>query len=85
MFDENYIQQFLFGSIWSHNKYLNNCFVFFFSDEASNPDREPDYEDYLESSGQYLKREPGEPIPGLDLSDPKQLAEFARLSIVNPV
>ncbi|KAK6633941.1 hypothetical protein RUM44_004548 [Polyplax serrata] len=49
-------------------------------DEGSNPDREPDYEDYLESSGQYLKQESGEPIPGLDLSDPKQLAEFARPS-----
>ncbi|XP_063240501.1 transcriptional repressor protein YY1-like [Bacillus rossius redtenbacheri] len=41
-------------------------------DEGSNPDQDPDYEEYM--SG----RLPPDGIPGLDLSDPKQLAEFAR-------
>ncbi|XP_014243420.1 transcriptional repressor protein YY1-like [Cimex lectularius] len=44
-------------------------------DEASNPDPDPDYEDYMTDR----KITSGlESIPGLDLSDPKQLAEFAR-------
>ncbi|CAH1400097.1 unnamed protein product [Nezara viridula] len=42
-------------------------------DEASNPDPDPDYEDYMTD-----RKIPQEAIPGLDLSDPKQLAEFAR-------
>ncbi|KAJ8890974.1 hypothetical protein PR048_010483 [Dryococelus australis] len=40
-------------------------------DEGSNPDQDPDYEEYM--SGKMP-----DGIPGLDLSDPKQLAEFAR-------
>lgn len=43
------------------------------SDEGSNPDPDPDYEDYMTD-----RKIPQEAIPGLDLSDPKQLAEFAR-------
>lgn len=43
-----------------------------FSDECSNPDPDPDYEDYM------TDRKLPDGIPGLDLSDPKQLAEFAR-------
>jgi hypothetical protein len=43
------------------------------ADEASNPEPDPDYEEYMTG-----KRIPPEGIPGLDLSDPKQLAEFAR-------
>ncbi|PNF36199.1 Transcriptional repressor protein YY1 [Cryptotermes secundus] len=42
-------------------------------DEGSNPEPDPDYEEYMTG-----KRIPPEGIPGLDLSDPKQLAEFAR-------
>jgi len=41
-------------------------------DECSNPDPDPDYEDYMTD-----RKIPPEGIPGLDLSDPKQLAEFA--------
>ncbi|KAG8277403.1 Transcriptional repressor protein yy1 [Homalodisca vitripennis] len=37
-----------------------------------NPDPDPDYEDYMTD-----RKIPPEGIPGLDLSDPKQLAEFA--------
>lgn len=43
------------------------------TDECSNPDPDPDYEDYMTE-----RKIPTEGIPGLDLSDPKQLAEFAR-------
>lgn len=42
------------------------------TDECSNPDPDPDYEDYM------TDRKLPDGIPGLDLSDPKQLAEFAR-------
>uniref|UniRef100_A0A0V0GAN0 Putative transcriptional repressor protein yy1-like isoform 1 n=1 Tax=Triatoma dimidiata TaxID=72491 RepID=A0A0V0GAN0_TRIDM len=42
-------------------------------DEVSNPDPDPDYEEYMTD-----RKIPTEVIPGLDLSDPKQLAEFAR-------
>ena len=45
----------------------------FYADEGSNPEPDPDYEEYMTG-----KRIPPEGIPGLDLSDPKQLAEFAR-------
>jgi transcription factor YY len=46
------------------------------TDEGSNPEPDPDYEEYMTG-----KRIPPEGIPGLDLSDPKQLAEFARYRI----
>lgn len=52
-------------------KYL--LMVIFETDECSNPDPDPDYEDYMTD-----RKIPPEGIPGLDLSDPKQLAEFAR-------
>lgn len=42
-------------------------------DEGSNPEPDPDYTEYMTG-----KKIPTEGIPGLDLSDPKQLAEFAR-------
>ncbi|GLV36877.1 pleiohomeotic [Carabus blaptoides fortunei] len=42
-------------------------------DEGSNPEPDPDYTEYMTG-----KKIPAEGIPGLDLSDPKQLAEFAR-------
>nr|CAD7257866.1 unnamed protein product [Timema shepardi] len=41
-------------------------------DDGSNPEQDPDYEEYM--SGKISQ----DGIPGLDLSDPKQLAEFAR-------
>ncbi|KAF4529134.1 hypothetical protein B566_EDAN017637, partial [Ephemera danica] len=42
-------------------------------DDASNPEPDPDYTEYM--SGKKIQTGG---IPGLDLSDPKQLAEFAR-------
>ncbi|XP_072155304.1 transcription factor YY2 isoform X2 [Bemisia tabaci] len=42
-------------------------------DECSNPEPEQEYEDYM-----IERKIPSEGIPGLDLSDPKQLAEFTR-------
>ncbi|KAG8222368.1 hypothetical protein J437_LFUL002987 [Ladona fulva] len=42
-------------------------------DEGSNPEPDPDYTEYMTG-----KKIPPGGIPGLDLSDPKQLAEFAR-------
>lgn len=45
-----------------------------FADECSNPEPEQEYEDYM-----IERKIPSEGIPGLDLSDPKQLAEFTRL------
>jgi len=41
--------------------------------EASNDETDPDYTEYMTG-----KKLPPGGIPGLDLSDPKQLAEFAR-------
>jgi len=43
-------------------------------DDASTPEPDPDYTEYMMG-----KKIPAEGIPGLDLSDPKQLAEFARI------
>ena len=40
----------------------------------SNDEVDPDYTEYMTG-----KKLPPGGIPGLDLSDPKQLAEFARL------
>lgn len=42
-------------------------------DIASNDETDPDYTEYMTG-----KKLPPGGIPGLDLSDPKQLAEFAR-------
>lgn len=42
-------------------------------DEGSNPEPDPDYTEYMTG-----KKIPQDCVPGLDLSDPKQLAEFAR-------
>ncbi|XP_053622132.1 transcriptional repressor protein YY1-like isoform X2 [Plodia interpunctella] len=44
-------------------------------DDGSNPEPDPDYTEYMTGKKNILG---GEPMPGLDLSDPKQLAEFAR-------
>lgn len=43
-------------------------------EETSGVDQDPDYTEYM--TGRKI---PPQGIPGLDLSDPKQLAEFARL------
>ena len=47
-------------------------------DEMGNPadETDPDYTEYMTG-----KKLPPGGIPGLDLSDPKQLAEFARLVV----
>lgn len=47
--------------------------IVIFIDEGSNPEPDPDYTEYM--TGKKLNQEG---MPGLDLSDPKQLAEFAR-------
>lgn len=44
-------------------------------DEGSNPEPDPDLTEYMTGKKNILGNEP---MPGLDLSDPKQLAEFAR-------
>ncbi|NP_001188362.1 pleiohomeotic [Bombyx mori] len=44
-------------------------------DETSNPEPDPDYTEYMTGKKNILGNES---MPGLDLSDPKQLAEFAR-------
>lgn len=43
-------------------------------DELSNPEPDPDYTEYMTGSNKKLAG-----IPGVDLSDPKQLAEFAKI------
>lgn len=43
-------------------------------DDGSNPEPDPDYTEYM--TGKKITQD----IPGIDLSDPKQLAEFARPS-----
>ncbi|KAM3956246.1 LOW QUALITY PROTEIN: pleiohomeotic [Aphomia sociella] len=43
-------------------------------DDGSNPEPDPDYTEYM--TGKNILG--SETMPGLDLSDPKQLAEFAR-------
>lgn len=43
-------------------------------EEGSNPEPDPDYTEYM-TGGKKLAQDC---VPGLDLSDPKQLAEFAR-------
>ncbi|XP_028161806.1 transcriptional repressor protein YY1-like [Ostrinia nubilalis] len=44
-------------------------------DDGSNPEPDPDYTEYMTGKKNILGNET---MPGLDLSDPKQLAEFAR-------
>lgn len=48
-------------------------------DEGSNPEPDPDYTEYMTG-----KKISADGIPGLDLSDPKQLAEFARPGLKSP-
>lgn len=48
-------------------------------DEGSNPEPDPDYTEYMMG-----KKIPMDGMPGLDLSDPKQLAEFARPGLKSP-
>lgn len=52
-------------------------------DEGSNPEPDPDYAEYMSNkSSVSMVNHSGSSVsdgmPGLDLSDPKQLAEFAR-------
>lgn len=47
-------------------------------DEGSNPEPDPDYTEYM--TGKKIP----DGMPGLDLSDPKQLAEFARPGLKSP-
>ncbi|XP_012144361.1 uncharacterized protein LOC100877551 isoform X1 [Megachile rotundata] len=51
-------------------------------DEGSNPEPDPDYTEYMTGKSNAKFNHSGSSIsdgmPGLDLSDPKQLAEFAR-------
>lgn len=42
-------------------------------EDGSNPEPDPDYTEYM--TGQKITQDS---VPGLDLSDPKQLADFAR-------
>ncbi|CAF4887473.1 unnamed protein product [Pieris macdunnoughi] len=44
-------------------------------DDGSNPEPDPDYTEYMTGKKNVLGNDA---MPGLDLSDPKQLAEFAR-------
>lgn len=69
--------------IFRHKK-TNLCilflsFIYLNVDEGSNPEPDPDYTEYMTG-----KKLPADGIPGLDLSDPKQLAEFARPGLKNP-
>lgn len=43
-------------------------------DDLSNPEPDPDYTEYMAGSNKKFAG-----IPGVDLSDPKQLAEFAKI------
>ncbi|GFS39266.1 transcriptional repressor protein YY1 [Nephila pilipes] len=43
-------------------------------DEATTPEPDPDYTEYMTG-----KKIPATGLPGVDLSDPKQLAEFAKM------
>lgn len=45
-------------------------------DGSSNPEIDPDYTEYMNSK--RIVQDPPLPITGVDLSDPKQLAEFAK-------
>lgn len=51
-------------------------------DEGSNPEPDPDYTEYMTGKSNAKFNHSGSSVsdgmPGLDLSDPKQLAEFAR-------
>ncbi|XP_033210939.1 transcriptional repressor protein YY1-like [Belonocnema kinseyi] len=51
-------------------------------DEGSNPEPDPDYTEYMSGKNTSKYNHSGSSVsdgmPGLDLSDPKQLAEFAR-------
>lgn len=45
-------------------------------EDGSNPEVDPDYTEYMNSK--RIVQDPPLPITGVDLSDPKQLAEFAK-------
>lgn len=45
-------------------------------EDCSNPEMDPDYTEYMNSK--RIKQDSPIPMTGVDLSDPKQLAEFAR-------
>ena len=45
------------------------------ADELSNPEPDPDYAEYMAGSSRKLG---AGGVPDVDLSDPKQLAEFAK-------
>lgn len=62
--------------VWCYMITFHNLVFVICTDEGSNPEPDPDYEEYMTG-----KRIPPEGIPGLDLSDPKQLAEFARYCV----
>ena len=72
------------GLAYKRNQLLN---FNLFSDEDKKPniddingppdETDPDYTEYMTG-----KKLPPGGIPGLDLSDPKQLAEFARYKII---
>ncbi|XP_034828020.1 transcriptional repressor protein YY1-like isoform X1 [Maniola hyperantus] len=47
-------------------------------DDGSNPEPDPDYTEYMTGKKNVLGNDTMVSMPGLDLSDPKQLAEFAR-------
>lgn len=69
-----------FSKRWrSAHIFLFNIRIKFFVDEGSNPEPDPDYTEYMTG-----KKIPADGIPGLDLSDPKQLAEFARPGFKSP-
>ena len=46
----------------------------YFSDELSNPEPDPDYTEYMSGANKKIGA-----ITGVDLSDPNQLAEFAKI------
>uniref|UniRef100_A0A182JU92 Uncharacterized protein n=1 Tax=Anopheles christyi TaxID=43041 RepID=A0A182JU92_9DIPT len=45
-------------------------------DDGSNPEIDPDYTEYM--TGKKITPDSCDSIPGIDLSDPKQLSEFTR-------
>lgn len=58
---------------------VNIIIIFFQLDEGSNPEADLELKEYMTG-----KKIPTDGMPGLDLSDPKQLAEFARPGLKSP-
>ncbi|XP_072762437.1 uncharacterized protein [Anoplolepis gracilipes] len=57
------------------------CTAAYIPDEGSNPEPDPDFTEYMtgKSNAKFNSNSSvSDGMPGLDLSDPKQLAEFAR-------